>query len=98
MSIKNLVGKRMSKKIKFMGEDIEINKLSVAEVMAIQNQAQINSEADNNGMAILRTVIRSSVIEAGEISDSEFETFPMDELSKLSSEIMKFSGIDTAGK
>jgi CO dehydrogenase nickel-insertion accessory protein CooC1 len=88
----------MSKKIKFMGEDIEINKLSVAEVMAIQSQAQINSEADNNGMSILRTVIRSSVVEASDISDSEFETFPMDELSKLSTEIMKFSGIDTAGK
>lgn len=28
-----------------------------------------------------------------ELSDDDFKEFPMDELSKLSNEIMKFSGI-----
>jgi hypothetical protein len=39
-------------------------------------------------------------VEGGEdLTDEDFETFPMDELSKLSTEVMKFSGIgQDAGK
>ena len=104
MSIKGLVGKRMSKKVKFMGEDISITKLKVAEVMEIQEAskklAEVESEDDENmGLDILRTVIRAAVEGGDELTDEDFVEFPMDELSKLSNEIMKFSGIgEGAGK
>lgn len=98
MGIKGLVGKRVSKTVKFMGEDVKISKLSVAEVLDIQEKAKGNA-ADTDGLEILRTVIRSAVEDASELSDEDFASFPMDELSKLSNEIMKFSGIgEQSGK
>lgn len=101
--MKGMVGRRMVKKVKFMGEDLEISKLSVAEVMDIQTKAKELEEAskdensdhngEDDGLNLLQGVIRASVESAKELTDDEFATFPMDELSKLSSAIMEFSGI-----
>ena len=91
--ILGLVGKKMTKKVKFMGEDVVISKLSVAEVMEIQKQAKVIDENDAAGFAVLQTVLRSAVEGADKLSDEDFQLFPMDELSKLSTEIMKFSGV-----
>ena len=44
--IKDLVGKKMTKSVKFMGEDVKISKLSVAEVMDIQNKAKTLEQDD----------------------------------------------------
>jgi hypothetical protein len=97
--IRGLVGKRMSKDAKFMGDNIKINKLSVSEVLFIQTRAKVIADDENEGFEILKTVIRSSVDGANDLSDDDFNNFPLDELSKLSNEIMKFSGIgEQAGK
>jgi len=93
MSIANLIGKKMSKTVKFMGEDIKISKLSVAEVLKIQEAAKDLDTDDSKGFEVLKTVIQSSVEGGTELQDGDFENFPMDELSKLSNEIMKYSGI-----
>ena len=93
MSIKDLVGKRVSRKVKFMNEDVTISKLSVAEVMAIQEQAKSTKENEEDTMSLLRLIVKSSVEGGNELEDKDFESFPMDELAKLSNEIMKFSGI-----
>jgi hypothetical protein len=93
-AMKNLVGKKQTKLFKFMGEELKISKLSVADVLEIQTKAQKN-EGDQDSLEILKSIIRSSVEGAVDLSDQDFETFPMDELAKLSSEIMKFSGLDT---
>jgi hypothetical protein len=98
--IKGLVGRKMTKDVKFINENVKISKLSVAEVMEIQSMAK-NTESDEKaGFDLLKKVIRMSVEGASDLSDQDFDTFPMDELSKLSGEIMKFSGIagDTSGK
>lgn len=91
--IKSLVGKKMTKKVKFMNEDVSISKLSVSEVMEIQERAKAISKDDEEGFNILKTVIRASVEGAKDLTDEDFNNFPLDELSKLSNEIMKFSGI-----
>lgn len=97
--IKGLVGKRVQKSVKFMGEEVKISKLSVSEVMDIQAKAKELQDNDEAGLGVLRTVIRSAVEGGEDLSDDDFSTFPMDELSKLSTEIMKFSGIgQEAGK
>ncbi len=93
MSIKDLVGKRMSKTVKFMGEDVKISKLSVAEVLAIQEAAKDIETNESKGFEVLKTVITSAVEGGKDLSDTDFDNFPMDELSKLSNEIMRFSGI-----
>jgi hypothetical protein len=91
--IRSLIGRKMTKTVKFMGEDVKISKLSVAEVMDVQEQAKSLEASDTGGFDILRTVIRASVEGASDLSDEDFRNFPVDELSKLSNEVMKFSGI-----
>jgi len=88
-----LVGKRMTKTYKFLGADVKISKLTVAEVKAIQEAAQALKEDENAGLDILRLVIRSAVEGAEHLTDDDFVGFPMDELSKLSNAIMEYSGI-----
>jgi hypothetical protein len=92
--IKGLVGRRVSKKFRFMDQDVKINKLTVSEVMQIQDMAKEAEKNENEGFNILKMVIRLSVEDASDLSDGDFDTFPLDELTKLSSEIMKFSGIN----
>lgn len=96
--IKGLVGRKMTKTIKFMGEDVTISKLNVANVMEIQEKAKKLEENDNEGFDLLKSIIRSAVDGAEDLSDDDFEGFPLDELSKLSNEIMKFSGINPGEK
>lgn len=108
----NLVGKQSSKKVKFMDEDILIFKLKASEVLAIQEMAKAmqskviknedGSEAElaedeNSGLEVLMTVIRYGAEGASDLSDDDIKSLPLEELSNLSSAIMKFSGID-AGK
>jgi hypothetical protein len=97
--IKALVGQRMTKTVKFLGSDVKISKLSVNEVLEIQAKAKDIEKDDTAGLELLKTVIRSAVEGGAELDDEEFNNFPMDELSKLSNEIMKYSGIgQEAGK
>ena len=96
--IMSLVGKKMTKKVKFMGEDVVITKLNVSEVLSIQEKAKELEKDDKgedtkSGFAVLQTVITSAVEGGEELTEDDFNTFPMDELTKLSNEIMKFSGI-----
>lgn len=91
--IRSLIGRKMTKTVKFMGEDLKISKLSVAEVLQIQEKAKSVAGNDSEGFEVLKTVIRSSVENAKDLADEDFDNFPLDELSKLSNDIMKFSGI-----
>jgi len=97
--IKALVGKKVTKAVKFMGTEIKISKLSVSEVFDIQDKAKELKDNESLGLDVLKTVIRSAVEGGQDLTDQDFETFPMDELSILSNEIMKFSGLSSeAGK
>ncbi len=94
MGIKDLIGKRMEKEVAFMGSKVKISKLTVDEVMAIQAMAkESTSESDDDSLRVLRKVIQSAVEGGEDLQDEDFRKFPMDELSKLSGEIMKFSGL-----
>jgi hypothetical protein len=99
--MKGMVGQKMTKKVKFMGKDLEISKLSVSEVLQIQDLAKQSKEGEDerDGFAVLRTVIQLSAQGAKDLSDEEFDELPLDELSTLSDHIMAFSGIgDKKGK
>ena len=90
--IKGLVGRKMQKNVKFMNEDVKISKLSISQVLEIQTEAKTVKEGDS-GFELLKRVICMSVEGGSDLSDEDFDAFPMDELSKLSAEIMRFSGI-----
>lgn len=91
--LKALVGQRMTKTVKFLDGNIKISKLSVAEVLEIQNRAKETEKDETAGLELLKTVIRLAAEGGADLDDSEFDNFPMDELSKLSNEIMRYSGI-----
>lgn len=96
--MKNLVGKVMSKKFKFMETDVTINKLSVGKVLEIQEKAKNLESSENASIDMLQFVIASSVVGAEELTPEDFATFPIDELSKLSNAVLEFSGLGNAEK
>ena len=75
---------KVTKNVNFVGEKLDITKLTVAQVMEIQelsaNFGDAPTEADN--LKILTTVIRSGAAELRELTDEEFNGFPLDELSR----------------
>lgn len=94
MSIKDLVGKRMEKKYEFMGTNVVICKLSVDEVLKLQEAAKDIDKDQSKGFDVLKQVIKVGVKDADQLSDEDFNQFPLDDLTKLSNEIMKYSGMN----
>ena len=126
MSIKTLAGKRVTKKVLFLGEEIIIKKLSIADVELIQNTAKAIEAANNEYLeelkqyeldlakakaddtelpvrpeepeqqdtfAVLKTILRSATEDGESLTDEDFQNFALDDLTKLSEEIMNFSGV-----
>jgi hypothetical protein len=91
--IKSMVGRKMTKAIPFMDEKVNISKLSVAQVLSIQESAKEVEQDDDKSFELLKNIIMSAVEGGEDLSEEDFKNFPLDELSKLSNEIMKFSGI-----
>lgn len=91
--MKHLIGKSMSKKIKFMGEDVTVRKLSVAQVMDIQEKSKSADNDENASMELLQYVISCAVDGAEELTRDDFQSFPIDELSRLSNEVLAYSGL-----
>jgi len=99
MSLKDLVGKKVSKEVKFMDSKVTIYKLTVDEVMDLQSQIKsVDEDSEDCGFEILKYVIQQALPEASDLSDEDLRSFPIDELSKLSAEIMKYSGMGEQGK
>jgi len=93
--MKHLVGKKLLKKVEFMNDKVEVRKLSVSEVLEIQElvKAAAKSKNEESSLSLLRDIIRMSVVGADEISDDDFQTFPLAELNELSEKILAFSGM-----
>jgi len=93
--MKHLVGKVITKKVSFMGDEVEIRKMSVAEVLKVQNLVlkATKSKDESSQLSLLRDVIRLAVIGAEEITDEDFNTFPIGELNDLTNNILSYSGL-----
>jgi hypothetical protein len=98
--LQSFVGKRQSKTVKFMAEDIKIFKLSTEEVLEIQNLSkEIKEGNDAKGFDVMKQVLKFAAEGAAEMADGDFDKLPLDELSKLSNQILEFSGLgDKQGK
>ena len=86
---------RATKKYKFISIEIELTKLSVADVLSIQEMSQA-AEASNDekeSIKLMLEVIRKGVPEMSSMTDDEMLEQSMDDLSALSAEIMAFSGL-----
>lgn len=101
-TFRSLVGKTPTKSVQFLGTNIDIRKLSVAQVEDIQQRVKALPKADmeNPGdgeagahLNLMIHVIRLAVVGADDVTDDEFRTFPLEDLQKLSDEILRHSGL-----
>jgi hypothetical protein len=89
--MKHLVGKEITKKVPFMGEEVEVRNLTVGqarEIEAMTKEVNKLPEDDRDHLALLRSVVRIAVVGAEELTDEELDTFPITELTSLSQSIM----------
>jgi len=98
-NLRELINVRTTKTVPFMGKKIVINKLTLAECTEIQRLAR-DTDADNPeaGFALLRHVVTVGVPAASDFSEEDFQQFPMDDLNKLSDEVLKYAGMDPNSK
>jgi len=97
--MKHLVGKVITKKVPFMGDEVEIRKLSVSEVLKVQEMVKVAAKSkneDSGQLSLLRDVIRLSVIGAEDITDEDFNTFPIGELNDITTAVLGYSGLGDA--
>ena len=78
-----------------MGDKVEVRKLTVGQVMELQGiiNAANDSEDESAQLKLLCDIIKVAVVGADEITDEEFESFPIQELTGLSEHIMRLSGL-----
>jgi hypothetical protein len=93
--MKHLVGKLLTEKVPFMGDEVEVKKLTVGQVMSLQKviDAAAKSKDDQAQLRLLCDIIKIAVVGAEELTDEDFDTFPVKELTGLSESIMLLSGL-----
>jgi len=90
--MKHLVGKSQTKTIPFMGDKVTIKKLSINDVMKVRDSIKA-AKTEDDQMGLLRTVLKLSVVDAEEMSDEDFNTFPPSDLTELSEQILEYCGL-----
>lgn len=94
--MKHLVGKELTKKVPFMGEEVEVRQLTINSVLKVQGMVEKAAKAKDQNKAqmdLMKSVLRLAVVGADEISDLEFDSFPITELTQLSEQILAVSGL-----
>lgn len=89
--MKHLIGKEITKKVAFMGDEVEVRTLTVGqarEIEALTKKVNKLPEEDRDHLSLLRAVVRIAVVGASELTDEELDSFPIVELSALSQTIM----------
>jgi hypothetical protein len=89
--MKHLVGKEITKKVPFMGEEVEVRSLTVGqagEIEAMTKKVNKLPEEKRDHLELLRKVVRLAVVGAEALTDEELDSFPITELTNLSQAIM----------
>ena len=102
--MKKFVGQSKTRKVPFMDDEVEVRMLTVGDAKAIENKrkeliaAADKSEEDVDNLELLRYVIRLTVVDADDMSDEDFESLPISELTGLSEQIMSVAGVDAGNE
>lgn len=92
--MKHLVNKSLEKEFEFMGDKVVVKKLSVAAVRDLQKVIKENAKDKEEGeLKNIYSVIRTGVVGADAMTQADFDQFPLDELAKLTNEILVFCGL-----
>jgi len=67
--------------------------------MEIQKSAmEVKEDNPQAGFELLKKVILLGVPAAADFEDVDFENFPMDDLNRLSNDVLKYAGMDPNAK
>jgi hypothetical protein len=93
--MKHLINKELTEKVPFMGDEGEVRKLTVGTIMDLQKiiQKAEKSKDDKAQLKLLCDIIKVAVVGAEELTDEDFESFPLSELTELSNHVMRVSGL-----
>ena len=96
--MRNLVNSApVTTKVDFLGKKnaVELKKLTGKEVKQLQVSIKGHQALpeEEQGMAIQNTILRMTVVDAEDMSDEDFDSFPLDDLSKLTKAALRLSGI-----
>ena len=83
----------VTKTIKFLDQDLEIKQLSVKGVKDLQEALNQEDASSLNAIKTLSVIFKNTVVGAEEMTEAEFEAFPIKALTELSNEILKFNGL-----
>ena len=93
-SLTRFRGAKSKKETKFVGEKLEIVKLTVAQAMTIQEKvAASDAEDPEANLKILLLVLQEGAPDLAELTMDDLKSFSMVDLTALSTEIMKYSGM-----
>lgn len=89
--MKHIKIKDITKKIPFMDQEVEIKQLTVKGVKDLQESLK---GADSvNALETLSVIFKATVTGAEDMTNEDFEKFPIQSLTELSQEILKFNGL-----
>jgi len=93
--MKHLINKELTEKVPFMGDEVEVRKLTVGKIMELQKviKASEKSKSDKAQLKLLCDIIKVAVIGAEDLTEADFDSFPLSELTELSSHVMRVSGL-----
>lgn len=97
--MKHLVGKtQKTVKVPFLGETVEVKKLTVSQVKEFQLQLEEikKEESSDAGLGVQRTIIKMAVVGAEDLSDEELDSFPLDDIVTLAQKILELAGVRSA--
>jgi len=86
--MKKFVGKTQTKTVPFMDGKVDIKVLTVGDIRAIEAKSKEMQDSEGDQLEILRFVLRLAVMDAADLTDEDFDGFPVNELTKLSEAIM----------
>lgn len=83
-----------------MDDEVEVRKLTVKEVLEVQKEInKLNKSKDETAqIAIIRELLKKTVKGAADMTDEEFDSFPLSELSDLVEKAVGFSGMGSGSE
>lgn len=89
--MKHIKNKTKTKEVDFLDDKVEIKQLSVAAVMALQEELQVEDDVESIGT--MGKVIRAGVVDAEDMSDEDLHEFPLAELIGLVTKVTEYAGL-----
>jgi len=88
--MKKFVNKQLTEVVPFMGEEVDVRQLSISSVLKIQELVKKaeKSKAESAQINLMKDVLRMAVVGAEEMTNEEFDTLPLGELTTWSTKVL----------